>query len=579
MTTSALALPPRWYKLDPHPEQKRLITEPKRFKVCPAGRRSGKCLASGQRVAMVDGSWMPVEKVAAGDVVWSVAHDLRLEPRQVSHVYSNGRRDIVSISASNQALLCTANHPLLVNNEWTEAGGIQPGDHVGVYAGPRVQWKRVLDVASAGQAETFDLTVEGNHNFIAEGFVTHNTERAKRYGIRRALRERHIPDFRAIFGAPTREQAKRIYWKDLKRFVPEWAMLGKPSEVDLIIRLINGAQIEVHGMDKPERIEGAPVDWICLDEYGNMKPTAWHENVRPALSTRGRPGEGWFIGVPEGRNHYWDLYLFGCEPENQTDWGVYHWPSWDIIPQAEVDAARKEMDEITFRQEYGGEFLSFSGQAYYNFDRSVHAVEPLEYMPDRPLVFGFDFNVDPGVAVIAQEQPYQGTRKTVEPWITAIIDEVYIPKNSYTPIVCRELLRRWGKHRGHVHIYGDASGGARHSAAVTGTNWDIVKEMLGTMHFRERYHHHVRLKNPPERGRVNAVNARLRDAEGRVRMLVSPTCKRMIKDFEGVAILEGTAGDIDKKSDLALTHISDAIGYYTVAKFPLRRVKTKTRAF
>src|SRR3954471_3761289 len=35
-------LTPRWYPLKPHPEQLRLINSPARFKIVPAGRRSGK---------------------------------------------------------------------------------------------------------------------------------------------------------------------------------------------------------------------------------------------------------------------------------------------------------------------------------------------------------------------------------------------------------------------------------------------------------------------------------------------------------------------------------------------------------
>ena len=71
-----------------------------------------------------------------------------------------------------------------------------------------------------------------------------------------------------------------------------------------MIRLINGAQIWVVGLDRPERIEGSPWDGGVLDEYGNMRANAWPEHIRPALSDRA----GWcdFTGVPEGRNHYYD---------------------------------------------------------------------------------------------------------------------------------------------------------------------------------------------------------------------------------------------------------------------------------
>jgi hypothetical protein len=68
--------------------------------------------------------------------------------------------------------------------------------------------------------------------------------------------------------------------------VPKDAMRGRPSESELVIPLWHGGEIFLVGMDKPERIEGAPVDGGVLDEYGNMKPQAWGENVRPALSDR-----------------------------------------------------------------------------------------------------------------------------------------------------------------------------------------------------------------------------------------------------------------------------------------------------
>jgi hypothetical protein len=34
-----------------------------------------------------------------------------------------------------------------------------------------------------------------------------------------------------------------------------------------------------------------------------------------------------------------------------------------------------------------------------------------------------------------------------------------------------------------------------------------------------------------------------------------------VRDFEGVRLVEGGSGEIDKNADKKLTHISDAIGY------------------
>jgi hypothetical protein len=135
---------------------------------------------------------------------------------------------------------------------------------------------------------------------VPAGRRSGKTERAKRKVIAEAVRARGHADPRFFAAAPTRDQAKAIYWADLKAMVPRKLMREHPRESELVLRLWNGAEIYVIGMDKPERIEGRPWDGGILDEFANMKPGAWGENVRPALSDR--KGWCWLIGVPEGRS-------------------------------------------------------------------------------------------------------------------------------------------------------------------------------------------------------------------------------------------------------------------------------------
>jgi hypothetical protein len=66
------------------------------------------------------------------------------------------------------------------------------------------------------------------------------------------------------------------------------------------------------------------------------------------------------------------------------------------------------------------------------------------------------------------------------------------------------------------------------------------------------------------------VNSRLKNAAGQVRLLVDPiAAPHVMKDFEGVTVLDGGSGEIDKKRDLLLSHLTDAIGYYVHEKHPL----------
>jgi hypothetical protein len=80
---------------------------------------------------------------------------------------------------------------------------------------------------------------------------------------------------------------------------------------------------------------------------------------------------------------------------------------------------------------------------------------------------------------------------------------------------------------------------------------------------------HAPASNPAERSRINAMNTRIRSRDGTVRLMADPKyAPHVVKDLEGVKLLEGGSGEIDKKHDPKLTHISDAVGYYVVAKYP-----------
>jgi hypothetical protein len=150
------------------------------------------------------------------------------------------------------------------------------------------------------------------------------------------------------------------------------------------------------------------------------------------------------------------------------------------------------------------------------------------------------------------------------------VGEVYIPQNSNTPAVCNRIIQDWGSHAGRVAIYGDATGGARGTAQTEGSDWDLVKNAIYGHFGPERVRFEVPDANPTERARVNAMNSRLRAKDGTIRMMVDSSARHTIADFEGVRLLEGGSGELDKKRDPKLTHLTDGLGYYIVKTFPIR---------
>jgi hypothetical protein len=422
---------------------------------------------------------------------------------------------------------------------------------------------------------------------VPAGRRSGKTETAKRYLISRAIEpwsdglpfpvNPEIENPRYFFAAPTWAQAKLIYWNDIKSMIPNWAFKksrqSSVRESDLTIEL-KWSTVSVVGLDKPERIEGAPWDGGILDEYANMKADVWNLHVRPSLSDRN--GWAWFIGVPEGRNHYYTMFeeakaiATKARAEGRIpEWDGFHWKSADILPASEIEAAKRDLDELSYMQEYEANFVSFHGKAYYPFNPIIHASHPLAYNPDWDLIFCFDFNVNPGVAVVCQEQPMPEQLQWVEHngqyyqepiWGTGVIGEVHIPRNSNTPAVCAKLLQDWGSHRGKVICYGDATGGAKGTSQIVGSDWDIIRDIFknawgGNVFYR------IPRANPRERVRINSVNARLQSKSEAVRLMVDPIkAPNLIKDFEGVRLLEGGSGEIDKRYDEKITHLCFVAG-------------------
>jgi hypothetical protein len=361
-------------------------------------------------------------------------------------------------------------------------------------------------------------------------------------------------DARYFAAAPTNSQAKRIFWKDLKALTPK-SWIKKIYEGDLCISTIFGSELWVIGMNKPQRIEGVAWDGGVLDEYANMKATAWSENVRPALSDRA--GWCWFTGVPEGFNHYKDLVDYargGTDP----DWGFYSWFSADILDGAEIEAARRQLDPRTFRQEYEASFEGANGRVYYAYDEKLHSDASVELIATLPIIVCCDFNVDPCIWILCQS----------EGGMIRVFDEIVMGPTS-TMEMARELERRYGGHGGGFIIYGDAAGGAR---STTGKSDYAILIDFG---FKV---HRVKKANPRVKDRVNAVNSILQNSNGEVRLIHHPRCRHLRRDLETVVWTEAGTG-IDKRSRSA-THATDALGYFVTYEFPLRLTRAvKGRRF
>jgi len=104
----------------------------------------------------------------------------RLQPAAITAVYRNGVRPVYRVrSESGRTITATGNHPFLTPQGYRQLDDLAPGVEVAMqWSGADIYWEKLAAIQPAGEEETFDLTVEPHHNFVAEGFVVHNSHAA-----------------------------------------------------------------------------------------------------------------------------------------------------------------------------------------------------------------------------------------------------------------------------------------------------------------------------------------------------------------------------------------------------------------
>jgi len=339
--------------------------------------------------------------------------------------------------------------------------------------------------------------------------------------------------------APTYKAAKDIAWDMLKDEVPK-GWIRKINESELSMRLVNGSVISLKGAEKPDNLRGRSVDFVVLDEFADMKPETWTEVLRPSLSDK--QGHALFIGTPKGRNHFYDLWT-----QDLDDWASFQFTTLEggNVPDYEIEAAKRDLDERTFKQEYEAAFVNYSGIIYYNFDRQDSVESTL--LGDDHLHIGMDFNLDPMSAVVSIRD---GSK-------LRIIDEIVI-YGSNTDEMVDEIKLRYPNKR--ITIYPDPACRQRKTSAGGKTDLSILVNAGFAVKVRERH--------TSVRDRINSVNARLKTSDGERHLFVDPKCKQTIKSLERQTYKEGTS---QPDKDSGYDHMNDALGYLVDYLYPIKR--------
>ena len=387
---------------------------------------------------------------------------------------------------------------------------------------------------------------------VPAGRRSGKTERFKRFLVKQANRYPGI----YFAAAPTHDQAKKIFWDDLKAFSLSCTHKRRPSESERIIYMDNGSEIHVIGLDKPQRIEGIPWTGGGIDEFADIKSDAWEANILPALNTVNptRPDYRawcWLLGVPDGLNHYYDLCSkadTGADP----NFKVFHWKSAEILPSDVMAAMKSAMSAKQFKQEFEASFETASGRIYEDYSKENHTGEAIQ--PHEQLCWMHDQNFTPlssAIGVMRDGSLY-------------LLDEIVLT-SAVSKQSAMEFVAKFKDHQNkHVRIYGDPAGraGEKHGH---NSDYDDIEDVLranGWSFSRMVKHAHPSIKD-----RQNAVRAKICTADGHRTIFVNPhTAPWCDKGLATVQLQEGSTFQEDQKNKYQ--HITTAIGYMVDVEWP-----------
>lgn len=122
------------------------------------------CLDGETLIATPNGE-IPIKDLSIGDEVYSLGEGLVV--RKITNKKCTGIKPVYKLTTeSGKELICTDNHPILTEDGYVEAYKVRK-----VNKDDKVTSFLYLD-----SREVYNLTVEGEHNYIANGIVTHNCD-------------------------------------------------------------------------------------------------------------------------------------------------------------------------------------------------------------------------------------------------------------------------------------------------------------------------------------------------------------------------------------------------------------------
>jgi hypothetical protein len=242
---------------------------------------------------------------------------------------------------------------------------------------------------------------------------------------------------------PTFVSIKRVCWDYLKQYagcIPGTTF----NETELRCDLPNGARITLLSSEDPDKIRGIYADGVCIDECSQMNPVLWNEILRPALSDR--KGFAYFISTPQGMsNIFYDLYQHAL---GDPEWLAYTAKAsqTNIIDQEELDAAKAQMGDTKYKQEFECDWIAnIEGSIYGDIIKKLEEdkqITRVSYDPALEVHTAWDLGVDDQTVIIFFQllgnqiliiDYYENNREGLPHYVQVVKNKDYVYGEHYAP--------------------------------------------------------------------------------------------------------------------------------------------------
>src|ERR1035437_6899538 len=173
------------------------------------------------------------------------------------------------------------------------------------------------------------------------------------------------------------------------------------SEQEHRLDLITGGVIDMWSLDAPDSSRGRKYKRVAINEaamIGKLEE-AWNNVIRQTLIDY--KGGAMFGSTPKGRNFFWQLYQKA--DSNPDEWAHWQKPTSDnpLVDPAEIEAARKDLPELVFMQEYMAEFVDMEGSVFRRIQEAATVAAIDGPVKDRQYIAGVDVAASVDYTVIS----------------------------------------------------------------------------------------------------------------------------------------------------------------------------------